>query len=301
MITRVRRMARLAAAVLLLAPILASCSLLGLGGSSSVSSSDATAITQELMSDVADAVSQAAAGAISPNVKLDQVARSTYNLGYSGSGVSVSGTMNVDTSTGDVTYKVTVTFSQYDGSNVTINSGTVNYDLNGGSSGVSGSYTGDLAITYNGNDYPYTWKLNIQNSNATGTYSIGGKDYTFDGSAPSVSTTGGSTGGSGTGTGTGTSGGGGSGSGSATPGASFYAISDHGDGYVLVYVDGSYVGTLSTYFPSGTPVYGQNGTLTVDLSLGTHSFSAKSQGGNYTWGSSFSLTSSQPQKLMQLN
>ena|SRR5208337_2664158 len=58
---------------------------------------------------------------------------------------------------------------------------------------------------------------------------------------------------------------------------------DHnGNGDISVYVNGSYVGQLTTYFPSGAPAFGQTGTLVVTEPPGTYRFSASANG--YSWG-----------------
>jgi hypothetical protein len=50
---------------------------------------------------------------------------------------------------------------------------------------------------------------------------------------------------------------------------------------IAVRVDGTSVGTTTTYFSTGTPSCGQAGTITVTVPAGTHNVSGTS--GQYTW------------------
>jgi hypothetical protein len=57
---------------------------------------------------------------------------------------------------------------------------------------------------------------------------------------------------------------------------------------IAVRVDGTSVGTTTTYFSSGTPSCGQTGTITVTVAAGTHSVGGTS--GSYSWNGSASVT-----------
>ncbi len=52
------------------------------------------------------------------------------------------------------------------------------------------------------------------------------------------------------------------------------------DGYVDVYVDGYFTGTLKTFF-YGAPNCGDDGVVTVELSVGNHYYKCIS--GNLSW------------------
>ncbi|MBU2870000.1 hypothetical protein [Colwellia sp. E2M01] len=74
-------------------------------------------------------------------------------------------------------------------------------------------------------------------------------------------------------------------------------------GSVDIYIDGGYVGYLGSYF-NEEPCYGQESTLNVDLSYGTHSIRASgydNNGAEITWASdNFTLSSSSPNILYGL-
>jgi hypothetical protein len=59
----------------------------------------------------------------------------------------------------------------------------------------------------------------------------------------------------------------------------FYSINK--EGYIDIYVDGYYIGTLKTYFTSGDPNCGDNGVITVELSVGNHNYKCIS--GDVSW------------------
>jgi hypothetical protein len=63
--------------------------------------------------------------------------------------------------------------------------------------------------------------------------------------------------------------------------AFFTRLPDTG-GPVSVSVDGAASGTLTQYFTSGTPTCGDDGTVTLTLEPGSHSFAGESD--TYTWG-----------------
>jgi hypothetical protein len=56
-------------------------------------------------------------------------------------------------------------------------------------------------------------------------------------------------------------------------------------GNMKVYLDGNYIGSFTSYFDTGTPACGQQGTITVSRSPGTYNYYAVSEGtfGNKTW------------------
>lgn len=78
--------------------------------------------------------------------------------------------------------------------------------------------------------------------------------------------------------------------GSTTTGISVWT-SNSGQGYIDVYINGSFRGTLTSYLSSGTPDYGQSGTVTVELAAGSHTISAEAQSGATWEPSSFTLQS----------
>lgn len=63
-------------------------------------------------------------------------------------------------------------------------------------------------------------------------------------------------------------------------------------GNMKVYLDENYIGTFSSYFDSGNPVCGQQGTLTVSRSPGTYNYYAVSEGSfsTKTWKGTVSVT-----------
>jgi hypothetical protein len=60
---------------------------------------------------------------------------------------------------------------------------------------------------------------------------------------------------------------------------------------IAVGIDGSSVGTLTTYFPNGAPSCGQAGTITVTLPAGSHIVAGAS--GSYTWNGSVNVVAGQ--------
>ena len=89
------------------------------------------------------------------------------------------------------------------------------------------------------------------------------------------------------------------GGGSTTTGISVWT-SNSEQGHIDVYINGSFRGTLTSYLSSGTPDYGQSGTITVELAAGSHSISAEVQGGDGTWGPSTFTLQSGDQLLYEL-
>ncbi len=63
-------------------------------------------------------------------------------------------------------------------------------------------------------------------------------------------------------------------------------------GNMNVYLDGNYIGTLSSYFDEGTPACGQHGTITVSRAPGTYNFYAVSEGSfsTKTWKGTITVT-----------
>lgn len=55
-------------------------------------------------------------------------------------------------------------------------------------------------------------------------------------------------------------------------------------GQMSVQIDGSYAGTITSYYPSGTPSCGSTGCVNIDLTPGSHSIYATA--GSYHWGPS---------------
>jgi hypothetical protein len=60
---------------------------------------------------------------------------------------------------------------------------------------------------------------------------------------------------------------------------------------VAAKVDGSSVGTLTSYFPTGTPTCGQNGTITLSRTPGVHTITATA--GTLVWNGTVTLVSGQ--------
>lgn len=88
------------------------------------------------------------------------------------------------------------------------------------------------------------------------------------------------------GSGSGNSSGSGSGSGSSNGGSTTGQVAfwtrSASSGYISISVDGSSVGTLTSYYTSGTPTCGDSGTVTRTLSVGSHSMRATAN--NASWG-----------------
>ncbi len=53
------------------------------------------------------------------------------------------------------------------------------------------------------------------------------------------------------------------------------------DGYIKIYLDGKYIGSLSSHFSSGKPQCGDSGTLTLEKPSGVYRIKAKSN--NFEW------------------
>jgi hypothetical protein len=52
-------------------------------------------------------------------------------------------------------------------------------------------------------------------------------------------------------------------------------------GDISIYVEGEYLGTLTSYFSEGTPICGQAGTVILEYKPGTYSYKATNN--NSTW------------------
>ncbi|MBF9014355.1 MULTISPECIES: hypothetical protein [unclassified Oceanispirochaeta] len=177
------------------------------------------------------------------------IERTTYDINYTGNGFSVTGTFSTS-------YQLTITFNNYSSSGVTIN-GSCSYS--GSAGGISS--TASFTIKYDGYTYSFRWTLNMDSSgNFTGSYTIDGESYNYNDSSSDDS--------------------------SDDSGATqfcFYITSELGHGYIYVYLNGSSVGTITKYFEGGQPPAGTAGTVTVQKSPGSYTFTASSQDGT-TWG-----------------
>jgi hypothetical protein len=230
---------------------------------------------KEIVSTSMKAVSTAIADAVSEGMTLKATKDTTYDMSYdisySGSGVKVTGSYDVTSSALD--YYMKITFSDYSSSGIIID-GPITYklksDLSSGS--VNGTITANYDVTYESSVYDVNWDFDITSSKVSGSYTIDGKSYDYTGSAPEVDTTGNTTADDG------------------TTGVFFWTDNDGGHGDITIKVDGSYVGKLTSYITSGTPEYGDQGTLSISLTAGTHSFYAETADQYYYWSNSFTLT-----------
>ena len=71
-------------------------------------------------------------------------------------------------------------------------------------------------------------------------------------------------------------------------------------GEIKIYIDGTYAGSLDSYFSKGTPRCGQEGTVTVSKSSGKHIFYAKSDSGR-EWRGTVNFGSSGCQTMSLTN
>ncbi|PTD15039.1 hypothetical protein [Flavobacterium columnare] len=60
-------------------------------------------------------------------------------------------------------------------------------------------------------------------------------------------------------------------------------------GYLKIWIDGNYVGSLYSHFKNGVPICGQNGTIKVPLTSGTHTYRAEDNAGFY-WTGNFTTS-----------
>ena len=67
-------------------------------------------------------------------------------------------------------------------------------------------------------------------------------------------------------------------------------------GNTKIWIDGSYRGSLNSYFQSGSPNCGQNGTLKVNLTPGKHSYRAE-DGAGFSWEGTFTTTANSCETL----
>ncbi len=260
----------------------------GGGGSSGggVTEGEAAQVASGAMSAVSTAVSEALAEGLSgtsvsssrSGLVLQPAA--TYDVNYSGAGVSVTGSMNTSGSGSSFSYTLTVTLSSY-GSSAGAVTGSLTVTGNFDGSAYTGSYNGSFVVSSGGTNYTVELSWNLDsNGQFSGDYSVNGRSFTYTGG------TGDDTGDDGTGGDVGTTG--------------ISVWTSVGDvGNVYVYINGSYRGALSSHFPSGTPQYGQTGTITVALSPGTHTIRAETDTDAYWPQGSFTLNSGD-QLLYQL-
>ena len=106
--------------------------------------------------------------------------RSTINF----TGIGVTGSITTTTS-GET---MTMTFSTYASTGVTIVSGTATYGLSVSGSSESLTYSGTLSILYSGVSYSYIFNIAATESSSgtvtySGTYTINGYSYTYGGSS----------------------------------------------------------------------------------------------------------------------
>lgn len=62
-----------------------------------------------------------------------------------------------------------------------------------------------------------------------------------------------------------------------------------GGGNISVYIEGTYIGEIKSYFKEGTPNCGQSGTLTFEYKPGTYNYKASNN--NRTWSGTITITS----------
>ncbi|MFP4535403.1 MAG: hypothetical protein ACLFNP_06745 [Spirochaetaceae bacterium] len=263
----------------------------GGGSGDGVSESEAAQVASGAMSAVSTAVSEALAEGISGQSASTTVSSSalepaaTYDVNYSGAGVTVTGSMSSSESGSDFSYTLTVTLNSYSSSAGAV-TGSLTVQGNFDGAGYTGSYDGAFAVSSGGTNYTVELSWTLDGSGQfSGEYSVNGSSFTY-------------TGGTGDDTGDG-DGGEGEGEGDAgTTGVSVWtSVGEVGN--VYVYINGSYRGTLSSHFPSGSPQYGQAGTITVSLSPGTHTIRADTDTESYWPEASFTLNSGD-QLLYQL-
>jgi|GEM_PF-6794104 len=282
--------------------------------------SEAQVLTGAVMSGISQAISAAIQGGMSSGIadlpdSGQASARAASTISFSGDGYSVSGT--VDSSAG-VSYNLVVSFSGYSCGDVRLNSGTAKYVFSSSSAGtVSGSYSGSFNVTYQGETYSYSWTISITGGDSgysySGSFTINGYTYNYtSGGTGGGGTGGGGTGGGGTGgggTGGGGTGGGGTGGGGTDDdddddvvvqtGFCFWISNSTAVGKVKIYINNGYVGYLDQYFPSGTPVWGQSGTLVVKKGYGTYSISARDDAGGEWEKKTVILSASAPGVLFE--
>jgi hypothetical protein len=243
----------------------------------------------EIVSDSMSAVSKAIANALSEGLVFKTLesqpgqlsSKSTrmledlnYTIDYSGNGVDVSGSYDFsmsDDGTIEINYSLDIDFSNYSTSDIVLD-GEISYGLEVAGSSISGDMTGNYDATYNSNVYNFIWDFTISSSSVSGNYSVNGTSYDWSGSAPDVNTEDNNPGGD------------------SVTGAYWWTDEDGGDGWTLIYLEGSHIGTLSSHFTSGSPSYGDNGTVSIPLSPGTYSYHAETTGGHHTWDYDFTVT-----------
>ena len=70
----------------------------------------------------------------------------------------------------------------------------------------------------------------------------------------------------------------------------FWLKANYNLGTIDVYIDNSFVGTITSYYSNGNPQCGSQGCVTKSLTTGQHSFSAVSQSGAH-WNNNFEVSS----------
>ena len=278
--------------------ILNGCSFFGDDGlfSSEVTEEKAVEVASAVYSEVSAALSQGIANAfdtasvqgvhaagIEPAVTAQSF---DYDVSYFETGLSVTGTITIyDDGTSDLL--LSVGFNNYS-SATTVLDGTVDYDLSVGADGVDGSMSGNLETGLNDTFYDYSMTMYINGSSVSGSYSVDGHSFDFNEAITGTDFPGSTDVGNGSG---------GDSDNTATTGVSFYA--DTNGSYITIYVNGDYAGTLTQYFTSGAPDYGDPGTVTVALAPGTHSVYAEDLDGNQ-WSNNVTLTEGE-QMVIRLN
>ena len=66
--------------------------------------------------------------------------------------------------------------------------------------------------------------------------------------------------------------------------AIFWTDWDYGVGNISVYVEGTYVGQITSYYSSSTPDCGASGCVTITREPGYYSFTASATGASWDWG-----------------
>lgn len=77
----------------------------------------------------------------------------------------------------------------------------------------------------------------------------------------------------------------------------FWISSNLNCGYISVYVGGSYIGQITSYYYSGAPDCGAYGCATVKKAAGTYNFTAQSQYYGYSWEGTITIVSNGCSKM----
>jgi hypothetical protein len=130
---------------------------------------------QNLNSSVIAAVGAALSQAMSGAYSIASKGTTTVPFSYSGTGFTVSGSYEISSSS--TRYLLDATFTGYSSSNITLSSGTIHYDLliaAPPNTTVSGGYTGDFKVVYQGTSYSMFWAISIIGNPASGNVSYSG-------------------------------------------------------------------------------------------------------------------------------